>query len=176
MGDKKKESSSTKRKRPCTTCGEKHLPPRGARCTNFPILDDPWDGEEDGDAESAGWATEPYSNGSPSHHNKSAPRPGDLRKFHDDLLQAPLRPIPQSWPPLQAGFGGTKLTKADDINRLAPHWEKPGLRPPSPPPPSRQRDPMQSQVNFLQQKMEEMSAHHKDSMEKISNIERIITK
>lgn len=119
--------------------------------------------------------TEPYSNGSPSRPARIASKPAAWRKLHDDLSQFPLRAAPWEWPPLQARVGGTKMSRADDTDVFAPPWAQPGYRPPSPVTHAHHREPKKSQVDVLQRKLEEMSVHHRDSTDKITNIERIVT-
>lgn len=60
MIGQKKGNPNSKRKRPSTNCGEKHLPLRGAKCNNLPTgMFDPWDAEDEDGPELVGWTTDP---------------------------------------------------------------------------------------------------------------------
>lgn len=170
MGDRKKPSSGSKRKRPCTNCGEKHLPPRGVGCTNVPLAAfDPWD--EEG-SESAGWATDPYSHGSPSRTATIKPDLNVEKKPQTKATQEPFRLAPPEWPALKMPWEKSDDAQADDTRGRgipARHCQSPTL-------PSGQRDPIQAQVDRLQYKMDEIAWANRNSRDKINNIEEMLSK
>lgn len=76
---------------------------------------------------------------------------------------------------MSQGQNVNKPSQADDTRR---HQPPQGAyhREPSPPFQSAQRDPLQSQVDHLHHKMEEMSSDNRSSRDKIANIERMLSK
>lgn len=171
MENRKKHSSGSKRRRLCTSCGEKHLPPRGARCTNVPVAAfEPWD-LEDG-SESAGWATDAYSHGSPS---RTTGNNTDLRAEKRPLIKAaqePLRFSPPEWPALKLPWEKSAPARADDTGGRG----EPIARAQSPTFLSGQRDPIQAQVDRLQHKMDEIAWTNRNSRDKMNNIEEMLSK
>lgn len=168
MIGQKKGNSASKRKRPCTNCGEKHLPPRGNRCNNVPVgVFDPWDAEDEDGLESAGWATDPYSHGSPSRPTKVDLRPqGPQFKYHPP--QMPLFSMHSEWPVPTTGI------KKQDVNK--PRADDSPAQGGSLPRRVSHGDPVQAQVNDLSRKIDSISATNRDTEGKISNIEHLLSK